>query len=542
MDVVRLDSVTWLWLVPSLASFAVATALGFAARYFANRFTGNSNLWILNLVLAALIGAIKNVTVGLLADFLNLANDATLAYRAFGGTVMGLVLVSGMALSIGARMSHFEAVNTLIGLQSGLVGRKRRLEHTVAEENLKLVRETKEILIPKLRNIENMLSQSDTSQMIIGELQSTIETGIRPLTADFKPPVLATTIASAQERQVKVRKVRFPRRISLTPAINPLRSLVLNSISFGVLLLFLKGFAGLLFAILAVCIEVLLLLIFKRTLSPIKKVTSKALLQVSIIAAFCSAPNFIAIWVALGTDSTPLVPLTMVLVISVGSAIGNAYSSVLDSERSGVLKEIENENRQLAHDIALYEQRIWVFRKSWRLLLHGTVQAALTAALTRLRTDSDDKSLVEAMVRQDLARAEVALQATQVRELDLNRCISEIKSSWRGVCDVKVAASERAARALKRSFELMFGVNEIMREAVSNAVRHGSATEIEILIDRERDEILSFQARNNGQSLQGQVSKGMGSQMMDELTLEWSLANDERSRKTVLRATIPVSL
>jgi signal transduction histidine kinase len=129
-----------------------------------------------------------------------------------------------------------------------------------------------------------------------------------------------------------------------------------------------------------------------------------------------------------------------------------------------------------------------------------------------------------------------------VRNLDLDKLVEELTAAWNGVCDVKVQVSERAARALKRNFEAMFGTNEIMREAVSNSVRHGAATMVDIEIDRIDDEVLNFVARNDGLPLAEQTNVGVGSQMMDELTTEWSLSTEEKSGLTALRARIPVSL
>jgi two-component sensor histidine kinase len=88
----------------------------------------------------------------------------------------------------------------------------------------------------------------------------------------------------------------------------------------------------------------------------------------------------------------------------------------------------------------------------------------------------------------------------------------------------------------------MFGVNEIMREAVSNAVRHGGATNVEIEIDREGDEVIDFVAKNNGQPVNDNFEKGIGSEMLDELTLDWKLKEDKLRGKVLLTASIPVLL
>ena len=542
MDVLRQGSITWLWFVPLVLSYALVTGLGMLVSLVVRRFDGHPRLWMLNLFFAGVLGAIKNGAVGLIADFLHLANDATFGYRLFGGAVMGISIVFFVALAIGARAEHRDAVSRLIELQSGLVNRKKRLEQTVIDENEKLVRSSNEVLIPKLRQIEQSLSLQDDLAATVLALKSTIENDLRPLTRQVEPANLEPIFDVRFDRQVTLGRVKFPTRINVKAVLRPWTTWIYNAVSLGILAFFFKGFVGSLLADLSVTGEVLLLLLVRGVLRNRLVSRTRAAVKIALIALFCSIPNAVMLGVILNGEVSLAVILLLVFVVSVGSAITGGYSVVLDSERARVETEIARENTALAHEIALYEQRIWVFRKSWQLLLHGTVQAALTAALTRLNMPAEDEVLRAAMVRQDLARAEVALQSKPVRELDLHRTISELTTTWRGVCDVSIKVSERAARALKRNFEVMFGVNEIMREAVSNAVRHAGATDVQIEIDRERDDLIDFVAKNGGKPIKADVTLGMGSQMLDELTVDWSLTQDERQGKTVLSATIPVSL
>jgi hypothetical protein len=341
------------------------------------------------------------------------------------------------------------------------------------------------------------------------------------------------------DREVTPRKVSFPKRLQVRAVLRPVSSYVFNAVSFGSLMFFFAGYTGTLLAFASVAVESLLLLLVKNAL-PSRTVDRRSgVWQLVFIAVLCAIPNVFMVWYLL-PDVGASVVLLLVLVASVGSAFITGYSVILDNERSRVEQDLQRENETLTHELAVYDQRIWVFRKSWQLMLHGTVQAALTAALTRLSVPTQDEGLRTALVRQDIARAEVALQASPVRELDLHRSIAELSTTWRGVCDVSVKVSERAARALKRNFEVMFGVNEIMREAVSNAVRHGGATQVEIEIDRESDEVIDFVSKNNGKPVRSDFSKGVGSQMLDELTLEWKLTQDERRGKALLTASIPV--
>jgi signal transduction histidine kinase len=541
MDVLRLDSITWLWFIPLLISFGLAALLGVLVSLLVRRLSGRPYLWVANIAFGAALGAVKNVMVGVTADALKLTNDATWVYRVFAGAIMGSAMLVSIAMVIGARSAHREAVRKLMSLQQGLVQRKKLLEARVNQENAALVESTNAILIPKLRQIEQFLTKNHDLSVTVNALRATIEKELRPLTRRVQALPLQEMPETVAEREVTPRKVSFPKRLQVRAVLRPVSSYVFNAVSFGSLMFFFGGYTGTLLAFASVAVESLLLLLVKNAL-PSRTVDRRSgVWQLVFIAVFCSIPNGVMVWYLL-PDVSVAVVLMLVLVASVGSAFITGYSVILDNERSRVEQDLERENETLTHELAVYDQRIWVFRKSWQLMLHGTVQAALTAALTRLSVPTQDEGLRTALVRQDIARAEVALQASPVRELDLHRSIAELSTTWRGVCDVSVKVSERAARALKRNFEVMFGVNEIMREAVSNAVRHGGATQVEIEIDRESDEVIDFVSKNNGKPVRSDFSKGVGSQMLDELTLEWKLTQDERRGKTLLTASIPVLL
>ena len=542
MDALRLDSITWLWFIPSLVSFSAAVALGWLFSLVIRKYSGHPRIWMLNVLFFGLVGATKNVTVGLVAEYVGLVNDATWAYRFLGGVVMGDSLFIFTALAIGARIDHRAAVQELVSLQNTLINRRELLEETVIRENKTLVTKTHEILIPKLRRIEEMLSNVDSLKQVVDELRATIEGDLRPLTRAVSTSGLTGFATLKVHTELKLRRVKLPRMVVLREVIKPGRTILFNTMTLGILMYFFFGFQGVVWSTVAVLCEGLIHAICKSLLSETLIPFRKAMACLTAISLLGALPAFAAALTLAWGHPKYLMAIILVFIVSVGSVLSSGYSSVLDSERSRLEAQIVGENTKLAHEIAVYEQRIWVFGKSWQLLLHGTVQAALTAALTRLNMPTDDEVLRAAMVRQDLARAEVALQATPVRELDLHRTINELSSTWRGVCDVNIKVSERAARALKRSFEVMFGVNEIMREAVSNAVRHGAATQVEIEIDREADDMIDFVAKNNGTPIRDDITKGTGSSMLDELTVEWNLTQDNRLGKTVLRASIPVSL
>jgi anti-sigma regulatory factor (Ser/Thr protein kinase) len=81
-------------------------------------------------------------------------------------------------------------------------------------------------------------------------------------------------------------------------------------------------------------------------------------------------------------------------------------------------------------------------------------------------------------------------------------------------------------------------LNEILKEAVSNAVRHGDATAVDVQIVLTQNEI-ELQVLNDGRPAISTSRKGLGSTMFDDLTISWQLARDYDADKTVLSARLP---
>jgi hypothetical protein len=61
---------------------------------------------------------------------------------------------------------------------------------------------------------------------------------------------------------------------------------------------------------------------------------------------------------------------------------------------------------------------------------------------------------------------------------------------------------------------------------------------VQIELDRTSDEILIITVANNGRAPANNRINGVGSQMLDELTLSWSLTHNRVQSKTILEAKL----
>jgi signal transduction histidine kinase len=140
------------------------------------------------------------------------------------------------------------------------------------------------------------------------------------------------------------------------------------------------------------------------------------------------------------------------------------------------------------------------------------------------------------VVRQDIRRAVQALRERPVSQADLKSSMAELQETWAGVCNIDWHISDEARQALVADADLGFCTKEIVKEAISNAVRHGGATLMTVSLVLESGHTLVLEAVNNGRVLDESVEAGLGSQIIQDLSYFWSLSSDPASGLTTLVA------
>jgi signal transduction histidine kinase len=201
---------------------------------------------------------------------------------------------------------------------------------------------------------------------------------------------------------------------------------------------------------------------------------------------------------------------------------------------------LREHNEELALEVTLFEQQLWVARRNWSLVIHGTVQASLTAALTRLNAPDADKKTLD-LAKKDLERAKAALSTTPTTEVKFAPAIIEIISTWQGVCDIDVQIQPEVKKLVSKDPRLSMCVNEIVKEAISNAVRHGDARTAQVSLRIADDGVLDLRVANDGREPKLGGRRGLGGELFDELTVDWSLDFDSATDQTILSAQLPFS-
>jgi two-component sensor histidine kinase len=238
------------------------------------------------------------------------------------------------------------------------------------------------------------------------------------------------------------------------------------------------------------------------------------------------------------TEAVLWATLVIWLIVTL-SAFLLAYTKGVELNAERYEINLTQYTEELAKEVALFEQKLALEKRAWSRVIHGEVQSALSAAVTRLQRAEHLEPYELEMVKQDLNRAKQNLTNPPKEDTNFTQAFSEIVLTWRSICNIQADISARAQRAIDTNQDTRIVTNEIIKEAVSNAVRHGQAKNVNIKLDRIKDDILEIEIQNDGFKPARDKTPGLGSQLLDELTLSWSL--ETKNNKTTLKAEVPIS-
>lgn len=528
------------WIIVSAAGFLPPTTIALAYKFLYLDRAPDKSRPVLNLIVAALIGASRNLSVGIFAFWASLDMSQLWLFRFVGGSVLGICIFVVWSMTQGTTSDYRAALRSLESLQSNLAATREEMPEILQEINESLQARIRASVLPQLESISNSLGVTRSGEVAIGQLRKTLEEQIRPLLNE----IANEAPAPFQERNISDLeriKATLPNRFVLYTSMSVIGTSIIQSIGYGFWLTLIHGPKGFQESLIAMSIYGVTFFSLKQLVPRRMEFSKLAATTIILLAAFAASLATVLYLSTLNLSQiTFLVIVGITLFTGLVAPVILAHSSARVSKQTVIEENISQELRSIAKENSLFAQRVWVFRKRWLLVLHGTVQSALTAAVARLQSAKEIDGFTVQMVNQDLRRAHQALGNEGNSEIDFELSMDDLKNVWRGICEIEIEISERAKRALNRSSDSAFCVNEIVKEAISNAVRHGSARSAAIQIDRIENDLLEIEISNDGIAPKSMEEPGIGSNLLDEICLSWNLSG--KSKRVVLNAKLPVRI
>lgn len=538
-DAVRLKNYTFMWVPLNLAGAVIVLAVAIPILNLKRSMNEEGrNQPIFNLTFAALCMGAKNYLILLLAPAFGIEDTGIPYVRFLGGLMIGIGILVLYSNVVGTRIFRVNTLNELRSIEEELKKFRSAAFDELEDENRIAALNAAVSLAPQLENLKSLVKESKELVYYTDRVSNYIKEEIRPFgkILSFDAQQLAQVKDSGSptkdEEEIRIKPAAI---IRIGTAFLP--------IPFSIYLLSTFALPTLtpVDALLASLVFIATLIICKLALTRVRELSiSEAFAAVTAVAYVASIPSYLLLYGVPNIGGVPELMPTF-LIIPAWSVLATSLANILDLWQATTERQLALSIKELARENKLYEQKAWLARHGWYLVLHGVVQPALTSASIRAATSDQLTPEISQQIESDLQRAMDALADNRPARVELAQGIANIQELWQGICRVELDVADSVFTVTNTQDTAAQVLNEVLKEVVSNAVRHGNASKALIRINLDSYGDISIVAANDGKKPLGNIVESLGSRMLDAVCVERSLLWNEETEYTEFTATIPIN-
>jgi hypothetical protein len=385
--------------------------------------------------------------------------------QGFIGSVFMFFTINSLRANL---VTRNESIRNMVTTEQQLLGYRESAKQIIQDEIEQLKQKTQDALLPAIEKIKELIeTKSDQKTTIVDELRLLIHQDVRPLSKSVLQD--AAQLANPHqtqppEKQNRSTKYNFKRSMRPSLAL-PFFMGLFPMIEFLVID-HRSALRGLLGGIATGFTLIIIKALLPKNLE--LKITAATTLQV-ILATASIAPTWWIMYQEYGNTEAVLWATFIIWLVVLLSAFLLAYSKGVELNNERFEQSLTQYTAELAKEVALFEQKLAIEKRAWSRVIHGEVQSALSAAVTRLQRAEQLEPYELEMVKQDLNRAKQNLLNPPKQDTNFTQAFSEIVLTWRSICNIQADISARAQRAVDTNPDTRIVTNEIIKEAVSNA-------------------------------------------------------------------------
>jgi signal transduction histidine kinase len=525
------------WFVVVFAGFAVTVAsIEVLAQIYIRMFGKPKKLG--NMTILLLAGLIRGVTVFYVGWLLGVMPENELWFRLSAAPLYVTAVYMVFNTLVVAYLYQREIDQELRREQYSL--NQSRLEFAQEIDRLRLAQRSKisELVTPSLWEISKHLNDAKLSKdasAIVRALRGLNEDVVRPLSHElakrFDPP----TLTAAAPFLTKLGRLTLPKRTTLGQSL---------AVGWTALTAFVLGYSmlsassnplqGLVTALVLTSWFGLVTYALKTLTMNLEHPTWLGFIASIPVGALVGLTAWpFTFWDTLTLPTTFLVQSSVFFSIAYPSiylmAVANNQSEISQAQLRAIVEELRLLNSQL-------RQQVWLDQKMLATELHGSVQATLHA--TALQLSKIDQPTIADLekVRDAVDRALARLGQTSYLEGEsFDQVLADISEVWEDTCKIEYRIQPQAQQALEQQ-SLARSTIEVLREAITNAIKHGKAKNISVSITKN-GQLLDLIVDNDGSEIvTGQ--QGLGASVIAELTHSHTL----HSSRAGVRFTATIAL
>jgi signal transduction histidine kinase len=505
------------WFVVVFAGFAVTVASIEVLAQIHIRLFGKPKT-LSNLAILMIAGLIRGATVFYVGWLLGVMPQSELWFRLSAAPLYVTAVYMVFNTLVVAYLYQREIDQELRREQYSL--NQSRLEFAQEIDRLRLAQRSKisELVTPSLWEISKHLNDAKLSKdasAIVRALRGLNEDVVRPLSHElakrFDPP----TLTAAAPFLTKLGRLTLPKRTTLGQSL---------AVGWTALTAFVLGYSmlsassnplqGLVTALVLTSWFGLVTYALKAVTVNLEHPTWLGFIVSIPVGALVGLTAWpFTFWETLTLPETFLVQSSVFFSIAYPSiylmAVANNQSEISQAQLRAIVEELRLLNSQL-------RQQVWLDQKMLATELHGSVQATLHA--TALQLSKIDQPTIADLekVRDAVDRTLARLGQTSYLEGEsFEQVLADISEVWEDTCKIEYHIQPQAQQALEQQ-SLARSTIEVVREATTNAIKHGKAKNIKVTITQS-GQLLELIVDNDGQELVSST-QGLGTSVISDLT------------------------
>lgn len=522
------------WLVIAILGYLAVVAVLIVARRLTRDIKPSAIFFLFVFLLAGLFRGAVILQVGTAFEVIP---SGEWPYRIFGSTLFILISLSLVTVLVS---NSVRATKELANLETSRLALEKRLNSMrseISRMNSELSGQVSGLISPVIKELMEKIKGAKSNELgrEVQSLRRTIDDVIRPLSQDVAESADELKSADVVAPKVSIREnFKLSTKLQVALQIVPFWSTALITVISAPSAIRFYGedaFQALLvFALVTV-------LVLELAAFALRRATARAVaaffIQVVVFAVAGVASSFALSLTNLTADIYPAIRIiALTIVIGLAMFIGQ----IRQTQRYASQQFARDVNEQLELLNSQARRELWLNRRRIATVLHGPVQSALYASAMRLaQANRPSKKLIQS-VNEDLAEALEVLKFESLEKTNLRDVLTQIVDVWAGTCEIYPVISKSVYQAIRKRPLLGEAVSEILREAISNAIKHGAATEIEVDTKISHN-LIVLSILNNGKAPVNRAGTGFGSKLYAELTHTWALDRIEDGR-TRFNATI----
>jgi signal transduction histidine kinase len=445
-------------------------------------------------------------------------------FRLLGGPIFTFVTLTLAAVLASNYQRHRESLTALADERYRLQIRSAGIRAKVQIQREELLEKVRSLLDPAIAKIQaNLTGQSSTEA--IDSLRSTVDEVVRPLSLEVAE---ASDELEAESGKAVIREqAPIPSRILLGEFIVPLWStLILAIILVPAAFLLEQPLNSLIILLTAFLSMFLGLGLFQFLTIKLPVHPFLAALAVPSFSAISLIPLYFAAEALQWNVTVQQVHALLLFGVCVGVTTFAAQFSQL--QRKTTTENLVAVNLQIEILNASLRQELWLNRRRTASVLHGPVQAALFASAMKLSQEQKPTPELVAEVEQDIAAAlEKLNNPSNLEGEDISDLLNQIIEIWSDAAEISIEIPEDLEAAITKQPLASEALIEISREFITNAIKHGKASNVSLKVSRLDDLRIAIEVADDGQGFPPGAKPGFGSKLLTELSLVWRLTRAE---------------